>query len=247
MNSSSKILYVFGDSFSTPYFCVEPKDSFWGLAARDLDVDYIVNYSKNGMAFDVIIHLLLNEKFDWGNGYFIVGVPPLARMAFLDDRDPPRRHQAKQFDKNFHCFDVGANSMTNLIWEDYFDIFGKEKFFVQNYNHEWIESKNLEKIYLLHNFLKNQADKFLIVNLTAPILYQPQWELGENIMHKCNDLKECILFKNTMHDVNKNDNIEPVDRASSDVDKWFGHHGPVGNKNWYKKILLNKMRELSWL
>ena len=54
------ILYVFGDSFSTPGFCVEPKDSFWGLLAKDLRVDKIVNYSHEGFSLDQIIHILCN-------------------------------------------------------------------------------------------------------------------------------------------------------------------------------------------
>ena len=67
-------LYVFGDSFSSPHVCVNPEHSFWGLAAKDLGVDAIYNFSFSGNCFDNIVHLILNDKFDFDNGYFLIGI-----------------------------------------------------------------------------------------------------------------------------------------------------------------------------
>ena len=240
-------LIVIGDSYTTPHFCVNPKDSFWGLAAKDLQVDNIINYSHSGLAFDLILHILLNEKFDWDNSYFIIGVPPLARVGMFIDQTPPKRHSAYMYNQNFEEWKIGCNSLTNCKWLDYAEAFSKNKYFLANYNHGWQEVLTLEKILLTHSFLKMHNAKFIIANLTAPILLQETWEVSEQIMKTCNKLPECILFKNTQHDINQADGIKPVDRDPDDPDCWFGHHGPAGNLNWYQKVLHAKMKELGWV
>lgn len=242
-----KKLIVLGDSYTTPHFCVAPKDSFWGLLGKDLQVDQIINYSHNGLAFDLILHILLNESFDWENSYFFIGVPPVARVAMFLNNDPAERHDGIAFDKNFNSWPIGCNSLTNCHWQDFAETFGKDKYFLANYDHGWQEVLTLEKIYLTYTFLKSKNAKFLIANLTAPIYFAEDWEVAIKIMNVCNSLPECILFKNTQFDVNKNDNIKPVDRDPDDPDCWFGHHGPLGNKNWYHKIVLPSITALGWL
>jgi hypothetical protein len=242
----NKTLVVIGDSYSTPNLCVEPKDSFWGLAARDLAVDNIVNYSHDGFAFDLILHILLNETFDWTNTYFIIGIPPIARVALFADNPVKQHHSAVMFDCDFNSWPVGCNSLTNCYWADYIETFSKEKHFLSKYDHSWQEVLTLEKVFLIHSFLKSTDTKFIIANLTAPMLLQEDWEVSKKIMQTCNQLPECILFKDTQFDVNRQDNIKPVDRDPNDPDCWFGHHGPVGNQNWYQKVLQVKMKQLGW-
>jgi hypothetical protein len=226
---------------------VSPEDSFWGLAAKDLKVDSIINYSHSGLAFDLILHILLNESFDWKNSYFIIGVPPIARVGMFIEQTPPTRHSAQLFDKDFKSYKVGCNSLTNCQWVDYAEVFSKDKYFLANYNHSWQEVLTLEKILLVQSFFTMNNAKFIIANLTAPILLQETWEVSQQIMKKCNQLPECILFKNTQYDINQADGIKPVDRDPNDPDCWFGHHGPDGNLNWYKKVLNPKMKELKWI
>mgnify|MGYP003351836285 CR=1 FL=1 len=72
-------LYVFGDSFSTPYVEVNPEDSFWGLAAKELPVDQVINYSWPRNCLDNLIHSILNEPIDFENNYFLIGMPVLFR------------------------------------------------------------------------------------------------------------------------------------------------------------------------
>lgn len=243
----TKTLIVIGDSYSTPNFCVEPENSFWGLAAKDLNVDSVINYSHSGLPLDLVLHVLLNEKFDWLNSYFIVGIPPLARVGLFVESNTAQRHQAQMFDKNFESWPVGCNSLTNCCWEDYATAFANGKYFLSRYNHSWQELMSLEKILLAHAFLKSRGAEFIIANLTVPILLQEDWEIGSTTMTASNQLPECILFKDTLFDVNKRDNIKPVDRDPTDPDCWFGHHGAEGNANWYQKVLLPKMKELKWL
>jgi hypothetical protein len=52
-------MYVFGDSFATPGLCVDPKDSFWGLLAQDLNVKEIINYSHSGIGTSTNLHWMM--------------------------------------------------------------------------------------------------------------------------------------------------------------------------------------------
>lgn len=243
----SKKLIVLGDSYSTPYVCVDPKDSFWGLAAKDLQVENIINYSHSGFAFDLILHVLLNEQFDWENSYFLVGVPVIARLGMFKESTIPVYNSAYMCNDKFESWKIGCNSLTNCRWGDFIEMFDKEKYFLSNYEHSWQEVLTLEKILLIHSFLTSKRTKFIIANLTVPMLLQETWEVGGHVMRTCNQLNECILFKNTLHDLNQADNIKPVDRDPLDPDCWFGHHGAEGNFNWYQKVLNPKMKELGWL
>jgi hypothetical protein len=92
-------LYVFGDSFTTPNFCVQPQDSYWGLLSKDLAVTSTINYSHSGFSFDQIIHLLCNESLNFENAYFFIGVPPIERLAVTDIT---KRWTKAEFDKNFY-------------------------------------------------------------------------------------------------------------------------------------------------
>jgi len=80
-------LYVFGDSYSTPGFCVEPKDSWWGLLSQDLKsrISTVENYSWPGNNIDSIVHVMINltEKFTPAD-YLAIGIPPLQRLTLFD-------------------------------------------------------------------------------------------------------------------------------------------------------------------
>lgn len=247
MNQPDKKLIVIGDSFSTPFLCVEPQDSFWGLAGRDLRVTQIVNYSQNGLAFDLVMHILLNEQFDWHNCYFIIGVPPVARVAMFIDRPQPKRFNGLAFDRDFQSWPVGCNSLTNCHWQDFAETFAQDRYFLANYDHAWQEILTLEKIWLIHNFLRTADAKFVICNLTVPMALSEDWEIAGHVVRTCKSLPECILFENTPFDLNQKDAIKPVDRDPDDPDCWFGHHGKEGNGNWYQKILKPKLEQLNWL
>jgi hypothetical protein len=240
-----KTLYVFGDSYSTPYFCVDPQDSFWGLLATDLKVDRILNYSHSGYALDQIIHLLCNESFDYNDSYFIIGIPPIARLALFLESKNLTQWPCSKFDTGFNQTLQKAQSVSGTQHSDFFEVFKEEKYFMANYNHSWQETITCDKISMIYDMLTMRNAKFVIVNLTAPIEYEDKWPVSKNVMMRLNNLKECILFKDTIHSVNQIDKIKPADWKKENG--WFGHHGPIGNKNWYIKILKPLAEELKWL
>jgi hypothetical protein len=243
LSNNSNKLHVLGDSFSTPNYCVDPQQSFWGLAAQDLGIKHIVNYSHVGFSFDHVIHILLNENFDFTNDYFLVGIPPLVRYVAYNDNSDNVWHST-HFDSVFNSNVEEIASLHKTQRFTFKEQFVNDRDGVDRFNVEWNEVQNIEKIFLLAQYLKSFGSKFMMVNLAPPLLYQNQWHVGKNIIVKTKNLKECIVFEDTYYSVNLADQIKPVDYNEFGYN---GHHGPVGNANWYNKILKPKMIELGWI
>jgi hypothetical protein len=236
-------LNVLGDSYSTPHCCVEPNDSFWGLAAKDLDCDNVVNFSHAGFSLDHIIHLLLNEYFDFENEYFLIGIPTLARLIVYE----PHQNlswSAQVFDKNFQMTEKIIDSLRDTDKLSLYRQFKEFKMEALRFDFAWHTIQSLEKIYLLYHYLKSKNAKFIIANLSQPLEYHNVYQAGKQIVDKVAGLDECIIFNNTYYSVNFEDQIKPEDFHPYG---WAGHHGAPGNKNWYKKVIRKKMQDLGWL
>jgi hypothetical protein len=234
---------VLGDSFSTPNYCVDPQQSFWGLAAQDLNIKHIVNYSHPKFSLDHVIHILLNENFDFTNDYFLIGIPPLIRYVAYSDHSDNVWHST-HFDSIFNSNVEEITSLNKTQRYAFEEQFVNDKHGIDRFNAEWNDVQNIEKIFLLAQYLKSLGSKFMVINLARPVVYQDQWHAGKNIMAKTKNLIECIIFENTYYSVNLADQIKPVDY---DMYGYCGHHGSIGNANWYNKILKPKMIELGWI
>jgi hypothetical protein len=230
-------LYVFGDSFTTPNFCVNVQDSHWGLLARDLQVDSIINYSYSGFSFDQLIHVLCNEKLDFNDSYFFIGVPPIERIALYNKN---KKWYRAEFDKEFTAQRTLIESINDTEQFEFFEAFKDAKFFLANYSFRWQQQTVCDKIFMMYHWLKSINVKFVVVNLTAPMYYH-----GTRVEQNLKASKECILFDNTCHSINEADNIKPADWDQGVG--WHGHHGAEGCLNWYTKVLKPKVIELGWL
>lgn len=244
----NKKLYVFGDSFSTPYFCVDPKDSFWGLLANEISIDEIYSYCWPGNCLENIVHTILNEDFEFENSYFVIGLPPLLRNSIytevkgiIPDAD---QRQLYKFDKFFAATNITAQSLTYVGNWEFTETFSNDKDYISYFSSEWRDVLSLEKIFLLSNWLTSKNANFLIVNLTVPIVYQDSWPTGQSIMRKVNNIENCILFDKTLYSVNFEDKIKPVDYKKYG---WQGHHGVAGNKNWYTKVIKPAITKMGWI
>lgn len=248
-------LYVFGDSFATPYVCVDPKESFWGLSAKELKVDEIYSYAWSGNGLENIIHTILNEPIDFNdsNSYYIIGIPPLLRHSiYYDNKIKGIPSSSAINDRNLYKFSkdfekvnpIDALSLTGVGNWEFEKTFRNDREYVSYFHAEWRDILSLEKIYLLDSFLKNKNAKFMIVNLTVDIHYQDQWPAGKEIMKKINELNTCFMFADSYHDLNTRDGIKPADYERYG---WMGHHGPEGNLNWYNKHIKKNMINLGWV
>lgn len=241
--SSNLTLNVFGDSNSTPDAFVSPAESFWGLAARDLGVDKIVNYSRPGFSFDAVLHILINETFNFADDYFLIGIPALPRYIAYSDKIK-KNYTAKQFDANYTIEEIPIHSLDNTHPFRFEEQFDNDRLGVDRFSKEWLDVQSLEKIFLLHQYLTAMKARFLILNLSVPIVCQDMWPAGKGVMTKVQDLDECVIFDSTYQSVNFHDQIKPAD---FDQYGWQGHHGAAGNQNWYTKVIKPKMIELNWI
>jgi hypothetical protein len=234
-------LQVFGDSYTTPDFLVDAKDSFWGLLANDLNTD-IVNYSSPGFSFDSILHILLNQTYDFRNDFFIIGIPPTCRESIYKEDSGYNLHKTIINDTDIVTEPISClENIDNLKMDQYYE---------RDYQHlgyyfscAWHDIKILEKIYLIYQYFKAQQAKFVILNLSAPFVDQDAWPVGQYITKQVKQLKECMIFENTYVSVNEQDGIKPPDFNQYG---WQGHPGAEGNLNYYTKIVKPLVDQLSW-
>lgn len=229
-------LWVFGDSYSTPNYCVSPAESFWGLAAKQLSVDTIFNYSWLGNSFDSVVHVLISEqnKYNWEEDFFIIGVPPLARLTVVskDDKKVTTGYEidTEQWqDKTFNV--LCHHGMENM--SSYRDT----KFAIHE-DPTWTQTQTMRNIFLLNSWLDSKNANYLIVNLSVNF-YQDKSAVGDFLLSHCLNHPRNLLFYDGYYSINLNIN-KPVD---FELYKWMGHHGPVGNKNFFENSLLPKMKE----
>ena len=233
-------LQVLGDSYTSPNYLVDAKDSFWGLLANDLNTD-IVNYSSPGFSFDAILHILLNQTHDFKNDFFIIGIPPTTREAVYKEASGYNLHKTIIND-----IDITTEPISCLENVDNLKIIERYESDRQRLNHfseEWHDIQVLEKVYLIHQYFTSQNAKFVILNLSVPFVYQDMWPAGQYIIQQLNQLKECVIFENTYLSINEQDNIKPPD---FDQYGWQGHPGSDGNLNYYTKVVKPLVDKLGW-
>jgi hypothetical protein len=225
-------LWVFGDSFSTPDYWVEPQKSFWGLVGLYLNCDSIENLSWAGNSFDSVTHMLvgMSSQYDWQKDFFIIGVPPLERFTVFDNhKDTLYQSQVykipdwKVTQEKIHCH----HGLENKRIEQFKDLSLVE-------DRSWTETRMLTSIFLLTQWLDRKNANYLIVNLSKPFDLNNQWGPSEFVLPYCNQHSKCILFDNTYYSVNYGKN------KPADFDKygWMGHHGSAGNKCFFEESIL---------
>jgi len=229
-------LWVFGDSYTTPYVCVDPVDSFWGLAANVLNVNSIMNCSGPGNSFTTVQQLLvgMSQKIEWDRDMIFVGIPPLERITI--------------FDNYINAEYLGYNINTNTWKIDRFDIeahrglgslnnYGSDRQLIVHNNRNWVETDVLRQIFLLTQWLDSINANYLIINLSKDLDKNNCWGPSNFVLPYCKNHKKCILFDKTYYGVN----LGVVRPADSDAPE--GHHGPSGNLQFFGHSLLPKLIE----
>lgn len=233
-------LFVIGDSYSTPYICVDPRDSFWGLSAKQIGVDEIVNASRPVNSFDSVCQLLIgmqNEyNYDWKNDWFLIGVPPLERVTVFDNHKNTAYKSLLINCENWHEVDSTMQCHNGLISKQFY---GGDKFLTVHADRSWTETQLLREIYLLTQWLDSKNAKYLICNLSKPLDKENWWGPSETVLKHALEHPRCILFDNTYYSVNVGINLPP---DSEHAEHWSGHHGPEGNKRYYEMSLKSKLQ-----
>jgi len=222
-------LHIFGDSYSTPGYYVEPRDSWWGLVAHDLQnqIDEVVNWSWPGNNIDSIAHIIVsNSEIFRPDDYLIIGIPPLQRLTMFN---PDKEIWPKKV-----LYDQ------NLLERDREDILchrGLAQYVIHEMDKQYV--------ILLDSFISNQLDckKFVFLNLSVPFQPLTEWPVLNCLQKNAYANKRMILFDNTYYSVN----LEKHQPADFDTHGWMGHHGPKGNHHWYESVVKSRITELGWL
>lgn len=235
-------LFVFGDSYSTPHFCVDPVDSWWGKLAFDLHdkVNETVNISWPGNNIDSIAHVIvcMQEEIT-ANDYVVVGIPPIQRLTMFNP-DSAKQYDAWIFDNKLNEIDKKTVLQHHGLAQ--YGVHEMDKTFVMLWNHSWIEAQVLRSIVLLDSFLSAKTPNVVFLNLSIPFQGPTEWPVLKNLQ-KQSQKSNMLIFNDTYYSVNLEKNI-PVD---FDTHGWMGHHGPAGNALWYNETVKPLLEKLGWL
>lgn len=226
---------MFGDSYTSPNYCVNSQDSFWGLTASALDVKEIVNCSWLGNGFESIKHMCVGMQlqFDFANDFLIIGIPPLERLTVFDNYKNTRYNSIcidpntwKEHKQEITCHTGlqvlrGHESQQMVIYED----------------RAWTETQVLTSLFLLTQWLEFKRANYLVVNLSKPLDENNVWGPSSFVLPWALNHDRMILFKDTYYSVNENIH-KPTD---FDRHGWMGHHGAAGNRHFFETSVRQKL------
>ena len=231
-------LWVFGDSYTTPDICVDPRDSFWGLTASYCNIPKILNCSRPVNSFDSVCHLLVSEQtqYNWDRDLLLIGIPPLARITVFDDfKDTPYYgHEIKTSSWESDKFQI--HSHHGLVG---LQNYGTDKQMIIHDDRGWLETQVLRTIFFLTSWLDSNNANYMIINLSKEFDWNNIWGPSNFVLPYALQHSRCILFDKTYCNVNLNKNPPP------DFDQygWDGHPGPVGNRCFFEQSLLPQMQK----
>ena len=230
-------LWVFGDSYSTPGFCVDPADSFWMKVAQELNVDQVYNYSWPGNSIDSVAHTLISdsEQYNWNTDFFLVGIPPLARLTLVSKDDKNSFHRrvfnlsAQEIDQELILCHHGLENIS----------FHKDPTAIRFEDSTWTEIQACRTIFLLNQWLDSKKANYLILNLSKEFMEDVP-ATGKFLQNHCYEHPNNILIEDTYYTINLGIN-KPVDFETYG---WAGHHGSAGNEYFFKKSILPKLNTM---
>jgi len=228
-------LWVFGDSFTTPYVCVDPEFSFWMSTARILNVDTVYNYSWRANSFDSIVHNLSSEseQYNWQEDFFLIGVPPLVRMTVLS-KDTSKSYYRRVF--NIESKEIDQEQI--LCHHGLDNIrFANDPVSIKFEDPTWTQTQACQTIFLLNCWLDSKQANYLIVNLSKDFMFDRPAN-GVFLQNQCFNHDRNILHGDTYYNLNLNKN-PPLD---FDAYGWGGHHGPVGNQYFFNEGIVPRLK-----
>jgi len=233
-------LWVFGDSYSTPYICVNPVDSFWMHTANELKVDKIYNYSWPSNSFDSVIHNTISEsdQFNWEQDFLLICVTPLTRLTVV----------SKDSTKSYHrrVFNTGAEEIAQELILCHHGLenvsFYNDPSAIRFEDPSWTEIQACRNIFLLNQWLDSKNANYFIVNVSKDFMSDTP-ATGEFLQRVCYAHPRNILIGDTYYNTNLGIN-KPVD---FDQYGWGGHHGATGNKHFFNNSILSRLKNNNFI
>lgn len=226
-------VYVFGDSYSTPNYCVDIEDSFWHSVGVEVGAKNVHNYSNVGNSIGGIVHLITSDQdnFNW-NGLFLIGIPPLERMTTCREDVLPK-NMRRSFTSSSGIISTHVIQSQQVLRDLQWRELGKEFVVVQERG--WTEARVLRELYLLDSWLRlEKKANFVFVNLSKKLMPQDMWLPSKIYVDYFMKAKHAIMYSDkTYYDINLNVH-KPTDY---DIHGYMGHHGASGNENFYTNSL----------
>jgi len=234
-------VWVFGDSYAAPGFCVEPRDSFWGLTAQYLGAKSVKNCAEGGNSWRTIMHLVVSQQkqYDWKNDFLLIGISHLERITVFDQfQDTAYRGTeystsgwtSEEFDipehRGLECKNNYGEDRQMIIWSD----------------RAWTETQALEDLFLLTHWLDSLGANYIVANLTKPLDENNIWKPSSFVLPYALTHPRCILFENTYHSINDGIFLP----ADYDLYGEFGHHGAEGNRRFFDFSIKYKLQQLGY-
>jgi hypothetical protein len=229
-------LWVFGDSFSTPDFCVEPQKSFWGLSAQALKIPTIINCSYAGQSFDSVRHMLVHQRdqYSWNDDLFLIGIPPLERLTFNLEIGSKVTTYGQRYELPNWTHDKFEIACHYGLTQD-LDLCARVMAHYES--RPWLEVQAMTEIFLLTAWLDSVNANYLIINLSHDFDFSNSWSTAEQAINYCKNHNRCMLRDDTYQSINRDIN-KPADY---DQFGWSGHHGPAGNEYFFERSLWPRM------
>jgi len=224
-------LWVFGDSYTTPHFKVEPAESFWGLAAVELGVQEIVNCSWPGNSWMSVMHMVISmqQQFDLERDVLLVGIPPLERFTAFDNfRNTQYQGIAIGMEHWQETpYPISCHTGLEIVRYD------QSRSMTLYEDRSWTETRVLADIFLLTQWLDTNHARYVMINLSKSFDRDNYWGPSEFLLPYALEHPRCILFDRTYRSVN----LDVARPADFDQYGWDGHHGAEGNRNFFESSL----------
>jgi hypothetical protein len=235
-------LYIFGDSYSTPGFCVDPRESWWGLMATDLSskIQGVDNYSWPGNNIDSIQHIVVanQDMFDTDD-YVVIGLPPIERLTVFEPDASPK--SVIKFDRYLNQCSCSNVARHDGLAQTTLHQAGRD--LVDSWNRSWQEAQILRQMITFTAWLDRIVDHYLVLNLSEPFQPLTQWTTLSSLQQPVMSHPCMMIFSDTYYSTNY-EHIKPID---FETHGWFGHQGPAGNKAWYETSVRPRLRSLKWI
>lgn len=238
MSKQYNNLWVFGDSYSTPDISVKPQESFWGLTAEYCKIPIIKNCSRPGNSFDSVCHLLVSmqKDYNWEKDLFFIGIPPLERITVFDNYLDTAYHGNNLDTSTWSIEKFEINAHRGLLG---LQNYGTDKQLIIHSDRAWLETQVLRTIFLITSWLDSNKANYMIINLSKSFDRNNKWGPSEFLLPYVENRERCILFEDGYQDINLNIN-KPDD---FEIFGWNGHHGASGNRYFFEKSLLPRMKK----
>lgn len=234
-------LHVFGDSYSTPEYCVSVQDSWWGLLSQDLEIDNIINWCWSGNNVDNIVQTLFCYQQEIGkNDFVVIALPPMGRITTYNPdlfNSRPVKPTKRLYNESLDCIDEWSVLCQHGMVEQSVHFMSKD--FISTWDPGYAEAVALRNIGLLLGYFECEI---MVINASVPFQPITQWSTLRMAQDLVFDNPRVELFK-TYYTVNKDKN-RPVD---FDEWEWMGHQGAPGNLEFYSQVVKPMAKKLKWL